>query len=332
MEAMLPTIWAAIIAFAILVYVLLDGFDLGVGVLFTMTREETHRRSMMDAIAPVWDGNETWLIIVGASLFGAFPMVYSLFLAAFYLPVTLLLVALILRGVAFEFRYKTRRLRWLWDLGFSWGSVVAAFVQGAAIGAMVAELPVEGGRYVGGPLHWLAPFPIACGLGLVAGYGLLGAGWLVLKTRGDLRDLAYRWIPYLLIAVIGFLLLAFAVALLSNYRVMDRWMGLPWLLVFPSIGLLACAGVAWGVRARRDWQPYGMTVLVFLAAFGALAGSFWPYLVPFSVTIAEAAAPTASLSFLFYGAGLVVLPVILIYTAVVYWIFRGKVGAEGQSE
>jgi cytochrome d ubiquinol oxidase subunit II len=322
----LAIFWAALIAFSILVYVLLDGFDLGVGILFGTTGNEAHRARMMSAIAPVWDGNETWLILVGASLFGAFPMIYAIFLPAFYLPVALLLFALIFRGVAFEFRYRTERMRWLWDGGFFLGSLIAAFVQGAAIGTMVQELPVVGGRYAGGSFEWVNAFSILCGVGLVIGYALLGASWLVLKTSGSLRDWAYDRVGWLLIGVLVFLALAFVFALASDLRVMNRWVESPWLIVFPAIGALATIALfsAWRKR-RSEWQPYAMTTVIFFAAFLTLAGSFWPYMIPFSVTIQEAAAPPQSLSFMFYGAGIVVFPVVLIYTVVVYWIFRGKV-------
>ncbi len=325
MEASLPTIWAAILAFAILVYVVLDGFDLGVGILFGTTRDEGYRRTMMGAIAPVWDGNETWLLIVGAGLYGAFPDVYAIFLSALYLPVGLLMVALILRGVAFEFRHRGGRMRPVWDAGFVAGSLVAAFVQGAAIGAMVQEIPVVDGQFAGRPFHWLTPFAVLCGAGLAIGYALLGATWLVVKTTGGLRDWTYARIPWLLGGVMLALALTFVFALAGDLRVMDRWMEDPWLLVFPTIGAGAVYGVVQGWRARRDWLPFVMVVVIFAAAFATMAGSFWPYMVPFSLTIQAAAAPAASLSFLFYGAGLVALPVILVYTAVVYWIFRGKV-------
>ena len=328
MEASLPTIWAAILAFAVLVYVVLDGFDLGVGMLFGTMRDEGYRRTMMGAIAPVWDGNETWLVIVGAGLYGAFPDVYAILLSALYLPVGLLMVALVLRGVAFEFRHGGWRMRPVWDLGFVAGSLVAAFVQGAAIGAMVQEIPVAGGQFAGRAFHWLTPFTVLCGAGLVAGYALLGATWLAVKTTGGLRDWAYARIPWLVGGVMLALALTFAHALASDLRVMDRWMEDPWLLVFPAVGAGAVLGAIQGWRARRDWLPFAMVVVIFSAAFATMAGSFWPYMVPFSLTIEEAAAPQASLSFLFYGAGLVALPVIVVYTAAVYWIFRGKVDPE----
>jgi cytochrome d ubiquinol oxidase subunit II len=324
----LPLFWAAVIAFAILVYVLLDGFDLGVGILFGTTRDRSFRAHMLNAIAPFWDGNETWLVLIGAGLFAAFPMVYAIFLPAFYLPVELLLFGLIFRGVAFEFRYRTERMRWLWDGGFFLGSLIVAFVQGAAIGTMVQELPVVDGRYAGGSFVWLTPFSILCGIGLVLGYALLGASWLVLKTGGALRDWADRRIRWLLIGVLAFLALAFVFALTLHLRVMNRWLEAPWLLVFPAIGALAAYGLWSEARWRKDWLPYALTVVIFLAAYLTLVGSFWPYMVPFSVTVWDAAAPPQSLTFLFYGAGIVVFPVVLIYTVVIYWIFRGKVRDE----
>jgi cytochrome bd ubiquinol oxidase subunit II len=321
----LPLFWATVIAFAILVYVLLDGFDLGVGVLFGTTRDQRFRRQMLTAIAPFWDGNETWLVLIGASLFGAFPMVYAIFLPALYLPVALLLFGLIFRGVAFEFRYRTERMRWLWDWGFFLGSLIAGFVQGAAIGTMAQELPVVDGRFAGGSFVWLTPFSVLCGVGLVLGYALLGATWLVLKTDGALRDWTEARVRWLLVGVLGFLALAFVFALAKHLRVMDRWLEAPWMLAFPAIGALAAYGLWRGAQRRRDWLPYAMTVLIFLAAYLTLVGSFWPYMIPFSVTIWAAAAPPQSLSFMFYGAGIVVFPVVLIYTVAVYWIFRGKV-------
>lgn len=326
----LATIWALIIAFAILLYVMLDGFDLGIGILFGTTRDEDFRRTMMGAVAPVWDGNETWLVFVGANLYAGFPLVYSILLPAFYLPVTLLLIALILRGVAFEFRYKTQRLRWLWDAGFVLGSLTAAFVQGAAVGAIVDGLPIEDGRFVGGAFSWLSPFAVACGIGLVIGYMLIGSGWLVLKTQGGLRDWAYLRILPLGAALLLFLLIAFGYALTADLAVMHRWVDRPWLAVFPLIGVVAAIGLLSGVRRRVDWVPFACIAAIFLAAFATMASSFWPYMIPFHVTIAEAAAPESSLKFLVYGAGLFILPIVLAYTIVVYWVFRGKVREDAQ--
>jgi cytochrome d ubiquinol oxidase subunit II len=329
MDAMLPVIWAGILAFAILVYVVLDGFDLGIGILFGTTGNPHFRGQMMDSVAPVWDGNETWLLVVGAGLFATFPAVYAIFLSAFYLPVILLLIALIFRGVAFEFRYKTERMRWVWDWGFFLGSAIAAFVQGAAIGAMVNQLPVEDGRFAGTPFFWLTPFAVVCGIGLVIGYCLLGVTWLILKTEGEMRDWAYRRAPWLLGAVLAFLAIVFAYALALELDIMRRWIDRPILWLFPVIGAAAAAGCFLGIKQERDAVPFSMTVLIFLCAFGTMAVSFWPYMVPGSLTIEQAAAPASSLRFMFWGAGLFVMPVILVYTITVYWIFRGKISTSG---
>ncbi len=323
---LLPIFWAGLIAFAILVYVVLDGFDLGVGILFGTTRREDRRSRMLAAIAPVWDGNETWLVLVGASLFGAFPVVYAVFLSAFYLPVALLLFALIFRGVAFEFRHRAERMRGLWDWGFFLGSLIAAFVQGAAIGNMVQGLTIEGTHYAGGSFDWVNPFALLSGLGLVVGYALLGAAWLVLKTEGELRDWATRRIRWLVVGAVAFIALCLTFVLMTDDDVVARWIERPWLAVFPMLGaMVAVTLYRWPTHRRGDGVPFALTAVIFLAAFLMLGGSFWPYMVPYSITIAEAAAPQASLAFMFYGAGLVVFPVVLIYTIGVYWVFRGKI-------
>jgi cytochrome d ubiquinol oxidase subunit II len=328
---LLPAFWAGLIAFAIIVYVLLDGFDLGVGILFGTVKREDYRAHMFSAIAPVWDGNETWLILVGASLFGAFPVVYAIFLSAFYLPVALLLFALIFRGVAFEFRNRAGRMRSVWDWGFFLGSLIAAFVQGAAIGNMVQVLTVEDRYFAGGSFDWVNPFGILCGVGLVVGYALLGASWLVHKTDGELQEWAAARIPWLLIGVVGFIVLALLFVLFNDLRVMQRWSERPWLWVLPLLGATAAVLVfRWRLHRGRDATPFLLTLLIFLAAYLMLGGSFWPYMIPYSISIDDAANPTASLLFMFYGAAVVVFPVVLIYTAGVYWIFRGKVGTTAE--
>jgi cytochrome d ubiquinol oxidase subunit II len=280
----------------------------------------------MNAIAPFWDGNETWLILIGAGLFATFPMVYAIFLPAFYLPIALMLLGLIFRGVAFEFRQRSQRMRPVWDGGFFLGSLVAAFVQGAAIGTMVQELPVADGRYAGGAFEWVTPFSMLCGAGLVLGYALLGAAWLVLKTEGDLRDWAYRRLDWLLTAVVVALIAVFAFALATQLRVLDRWLDDPRFVVLQLLGVVAIIGLLVAVRGRRDGVPFAMAILLVASAFLRLGVSFWPYMIPYSVTVQQAAAPVQSLEFMFWGAGVVVFPVVLIYTCIVYWIFRGKVG------
>jgi cytochrome d ubiquinol oxidase subunit II len=317
--------WVGVLAISILLYVLLDGFDLGIGILFGPTRSEARRRTMLSSVAPIWDGNETWLVVTGVILWGAFPIVYATLFSAFYLPLLLMLAGLILRGVAFEFRYKTERLRWLWDVCFAGGSLVATFIQGLTVGALVEGLPIANGRYTGGDFGWLSPFAVLCGIGLCLGYALLGACWLVKKCEGETRDAAYRLIPYLSVGLLAFLLVVFGYALAENLRVMGRWIERPYLLVFPAIGVVAALVLAASVRRRRDTPPFYMVSLIFAAAFGTLAISFWPYMVPFSITIDEAAAPHASLAFMFWGEGLFVFPLMLLYAAINYSVFRGKV-------
>jgi len=320
----LALFWLVVIGVAILAYVVLDGFDLGVGILFGTTKDARLRDQMIASISPFWDGNETWLIVVGASLFAAFPAVYAVFLSAFYIPVLLLLLALIFRGVAFEFRARGAA-RGLWDGGFVIGSFVAAFVQGAAVGAMIRGIPVLNNQFSGGSFDWVAGLPFLSGIGLVLGYALLGAGWLVLKSEDPLRSWARGRIPALAGAVVAVLCVAIVIAFIDRARMTGSlFLDRPWGFIFPLIGIIAIVGIFAGVRQRRDSWPFAMTVVLFVAAFLSLAVMFWPYMIPYSVTVAAAAAPEASLSFLFWGAGLFVLPVIGVYTAVVYWMFRGK--------
>jgi cytochrome bd ubiquinol oxidase subunit II len=322
--------WVAVLAVSILLYVLLDGFDLGVGMLFGVTREEEARRSMMSAVAPIWDGNETWLVVAGVVLWGAFPLVYSILLSAFYLPLLLMLAGLILRGVAFEYRSRTERMRWIWDVSFAGGSLAATFIQGLMVGALVQGLPVSDGRYVGGIYSWFSPFAALCGIGLCVGYTLLGACWLVRKCEGEVREEAYRLIPYLSIGLLAFLIVVFTYAVAENLPVMSRWLERPYLLVFPVVGALAAIALMASVRLRDDAAPFLMVALIFAAAFGTLAISFWPYMIPFAITIEEAAAPHSSLAFMFWGAGLFVFPLMLLYTAISLGAFRGKVGSTTQ--
>jgi cytochrome d ubiquinol oxidase subunit II len=322
--------WVFVLALSTLLYVLLDGFDLGVGILFGLTRDEARRRAMLSAVAPVWDGNETWLVVAGVVLWGAFPVAYAALFSSFYLPLLLMLAGLILRGVAFEFRYKTERMRWIWDTAFAGGSFVATFIQGLTVGALVEGLPISNVHYTGGEFGWLSPFAVLCGVGLCLGYALLGACWLVRKCEADVRDTAYRFIPPLSLGLLVFLVVVFVYALAEHLRVMERWLERPYLLVFPVIGAVAALVLAASVRDRRDGAPFPMVVLMFAAAFGTLAISFWPYMIPFSITIDEAAAPHSSLAFMFWGEGLFVLPLMLVYTAISYSVFRGKVRPTSQ--
>jgi cytochrome d ubiquinol oxidase subunit II len=317
--------WVFVLVIATLLYVLLDGFDLGVGILFGLTRNEAHRRAMMSAVAPVWDGNETWLVVTAVILWGAFPVVYATLLSAFYLPLLVMLAGLILRGVAFEYRYKTERMRWIWDAAFAGGSLAATFIQGMTVGALVEGLPIKAGQYAGGDFGWLSPFAVLCGIGLCLGYCLLGACWLIKKCEGQVRDAAYRQIPYLSLGLFAFLVVVFVYALIENLQVMGRWLERPYLFIFPLVGSIAAIVLAANVRLHRDRAPFYMVAIIFAAAFGTLAISFWPYMIPFSITIDEAAAPHTTLAFMFWGEGLFVFPLMLFYQAVSYRVFRGKV-------
>jgi cytochrome d ubiquinol oxidase subunit II len=319
------TFWVVLLAASILLYVLLDGFDLGVGMLFGLTRSEARRRAMLSAVAPIWDGNETWLVVTGVILWGAFPVVYATLFSAFYLPLLVMLAGLILRGVAFEFRYKTQRARWIWDWSFAGGSLAATFIQGMTVGALVEGLRIENGQYAGGDFGWFSPFAALCGVGLCLGYALLGASWLVKKTEGEVRETAWRQMPYLAVGVLVFLAIVFIYALSERLQLMDRWVDRPYLFVFPAIGAAAAVVLAASVRQRRDEWPFPIVALIFLSAFGTLAISFWPYMIPFVVTVYEAAAPHSSLAFMFWGEGLFVFPLMLLYTAISYNVFRGKV-------
>ena len=316
--------WVGLLAVTISLYVLLDGFDLGVGILFVFAGEPDRRR-MLSAISPVWDGNETWLVVTGTVLFGAFPSAYAALLSAFYLPLVLMLCSLILRGVAFEFRYKSLGFRWLWDLGFAGGSFVAAFVQGMTVGALVEGLPMRDGHYIGGMFGWFSPFAALCGLGLVLGYSLLGASWLVRKCEGPIRERAYLWLPVLTVGVLAFLACALVGAVKMHLDLMNRWLERSYMLIFPLIGAVSAYGLLNSTKRRNDLATFRFAALIFVAAFGTLACSFWPFMIPFALTVEQAASPLASLNFMFWGAGLFVMPLTLTYTAVVYRLFRGKV-------
>ncbi len=317
--------WVLLLAISILLYVLLDGADLGIGMLFGLTRDEARRHVMLRAVAPIWDGNETWLVVTGVILWGAFPIVYATLLSAFYLPLFFILAGLILRGVAFEFRDKTQRMRWIWDLSFAGGSLIASFMQGATVGALVEGLQVTNGQYSGGDFGWFTPFAALCGIGLCLGYALLGACWLVKKCDGEIRDRAHRQIRILAVSVLVFLVIVFVYALAEHLPILQRWIDRPYLFAFPAIGAIAAIVLALSILRHNDHWPFYTVAAIFVSAFGTLALSFWPYMIPFVITIDEAAAPQSSLAFMFWG-GVVVFPLMLLYTVISYSVFRGKIG------
>src|ERR1700688_2324448 len=324
------TFWVSILAISILLYVLLDGVDLGIGLLFGLANGEARRGAMLSAVAPIWDGNESWLVVTAVILWVAFPPVYATVMSAFYLAVIVMLLGLILRGVAFEFRYKTQRMRWIWDVSFAGGSLIATFIQGLMVGALVEGLQVTNGQYSGGAFGWLTPFSILCGIGLCLGYALLGACWLAKKCETEVRDVAHRQIPILAVGVLAFLVVVFGYALAENLPILHRWIDRPYLFVFPAVGAVAATVLALSILRHNDYLPFYMVVVIFMSAFGTLALSFWPYMIPFVITIDEAAAPQSSLAFMFWGCGLIVFPLMLLYTVISYTIFRGKVRAASE--
>ena len=287
---------------------------------------------MLSAVAPICDGNETWLVVTAVILWGAFPLVYANLLPAFYLPLIVMLLGLILRGVAFEFRYKTQRLRWIWDLSFAGGSLIATFIQGMTVGALVEGLQFTNGEYSGGAVGWLTPFAVLCGIGLCLGYALLGACWLVRKCEGEVRHVARRQIPVLAVGVLGFLVVVFAYALVENLPILHRWIDRPYLFAFPAIGAISATVLALSILNHNDYLPFHMVALIFMSAFGTLALSFWPYMIPSVITVEQAAAPQSSLAFMFWGCGVIVFPLMLVYTLVSYSVFRGKVRTTGGYE
>lgn len=322
--------WAGALALSILLYVLLDGFDLGVGMLFAFAPAEQDRRQMLASILPVWDGNETWLICAATILFAAFPAVFSLLLSAFYLPLLVMLAGLILRGIAFEFREYSTRVRWLWDVGFVAGSVIAGFVQGAAVGALVKGLPIVGAAYRGGTFGWLSPFSALCGVGLCLGYAMIGCCWLAGKGPDDVRGLALRLLPWLMAALLVFLASVFIYALWINLAVLHRWTERPLLFAFPIVGAAAFALLWRGVQRQKFRSLFAFAAMIFVAAFATLALSFLPYIIPFSITIEQAASPPSSLWFLFWGIGVIFLPLTLFYTTSVYFIFRSRIPGDSK--
>jgi len=327
----LTTIWACIIAFAVFAYVAMDGFDLGIGILFPALRVGEGRNRAMNSIAPVWDGNETWLVMGGGGLLAAFPLAYAVILPATYPLVIAMLLGLVFRGVAFEFRHRDARHRALWDIGFFAGSLTAALSQGMILGAILQGIDVSGRAYAGSWWDWLTPYTLLTGLGVVAGYALLGACWLIWKLEGEVQDKAYRLAFAAGIATLALMaaVSAYNLVLLPEYR--DRWLAMPNVLFASQVPLLTVilAGFLFhGLRKRWELAPFVLALGLFLLGMAGLGVTIWPYIVPDSLTIWDTAAPARSQSFMLVGA-VFILPLILAYTAWSYWVFRGKVGAEG---
>lgn len=323
----LPLIWAGIIALAIFVYVCLDGFDLGVGIIFPFAPSLECRRRMLNSIAPFWDGNETWLVLGGGGLFAAFPLAYAILLPAFYIPVLTMLIALVFRGVAFEFHYKaSEKRRFIWDYAFHFGSLVAAFSQGVMLGAFVQGVGFEGRAFIGGPFSWATPFALMTGFALVCGYALLGSTWLIMKTDGTTQKWARKVTQYVLLYVIIFMT---AVSLWIPFlkpNIFIRWFSWPnilYLSVIPAAVVFAFGTLIQSLRRGHEYLPFLMSLFLFVLNYIGLMVSIYPWIVPYGLHFKDAAAVGPSLTLMLIGVA-ITLPVIFAYTAYNYYVFRGK--------
>jgi cytochrome d ubiquinol oxidase subunit II len=322
----LVPLWTILLGLAVFYYVVFDGFDLGVGMLYGLVRGDTARVTVMNSIAPVWDGNETWLIFGGLGLLTAFPLAFAIIIPAVYFPILMMLLALVFRGVAFEFRFKHAALRRLWDGAFCSGSVVATFAQGVVLGTFIQGFKVDGRQFAGSSFDWLAPFPLATGLALIFGYALLGACWLILKTEGELQDWARRAAGICLVAVLVAIAGVSIWTPLAHPDIAQRWFSWPniaFLSPVPIVTALIALGEWEALRRRHELTPFLGAIALFLMSFIGIAISLWPMIVPYRYTLWQAASSASTQAFLLIGT-LFLLPVILMYTAWSYWVFRGK--------
>jgi cytochrome d ubiquinol oxidase subunit II len=323
----LVPIWTFILGLGVFFYVLLDGFDLGVGMLFGLAPDTASRNLIMNTIAPVWDGNETWLVLGGVGLYAAFPLAFSIIIPALYFPILIMLLALVFRGVAFEFRFRDAERKGLWDHGFTYGSTVATFAQGVVLGAFIQGFKVDGRHFTGSAFDCFTPFSLLCGVALVFGYGLLGAGWLILKTEGEVQARARRQGRICLLAVMAAIAVVSLWTPLLDPAIAQRW------FAWPDIAYLSPVPIAAGLLALYEWRtlggpadaaPFLGAVALFLISYLGMAISLWPMIVPHHYTLWQAAASESTQAFLLVGT-LFLLPVILLYTGWSYWVFRGKV-------
>jgi cytochrome bd ubiquinol oxidase subunit II len=325
MDAYLPVIWAVLIGTGVALYVVLDGFDLGIGILFPFAQSDGDRDHMMGSIAPFWDGNETWLVLGGGGLLAAFPRAYAIIMSALYLPIVVMLLALVFRGVAFEFRAVSRSKRG-WDLAFTGGSLLAALCQGAILAGLLHGIKVENGAFAGRAFDWATPFAALCALGVAAGYALLGALWLVIKTEGPLAERSREQAKVLLLVVLAFMAVVSVWTPLADPRIAERWFSWPNIFFLWPVPIATAAVAAFGWRSLErgaELPPFVAAIGLFLLGYLGLAISTYPYLVPPVLTVAQAAAAPASQMFLLIGT-LLLLPLILGYFVLVHWLFRGK--------
>lgn len=326
----LALVWAGIIVFAVLTYVVLDGFDLGIGILFPFAESHQNRDVMMNSVAPVWDGNETWLIMGGGGLFAVFPLAYAVLMPALYMPIILMVLALIFRGVAFEYRWRTLRWRGVWDVSFTGGSLFSAMMQGIALGAILQGIEVADRAYAGGWWDWLTPFSVLTGVAATTGYTLLGAAWLVMKTSDDLREQMRTYCKYLSLITVALIGLVSAFIPFQNPAYFERWLQFPSSLLsvlMPSLVLTSLWVLLRGLKSGNDYTPFFATLAIFFFSFIGIIISVYPYMVPTSLTIWQTVAPHSSLTFMLIGTS-VLIPMIIIYTGYAYWVFRGKINPE----
>ncbi|AYG62195.1 cytochrome d ubiquinol oxidase subunit II [Rhizobium jaguaris] len=324
----LPLIWAIIIGFGLMMYVIMDGFDLGIGILFPFIGNREDRDTMVNTVAPVWDGNETWLVFGGAALLAAFPLAYSVILSALYLPLLLMLAGLIWRGVAFEFRFKAEEAhRPFWDKAFAWGSYIATFSQGVVLGAFLNGFNVVDGAYAGGSFDWLTPFSLFTGLSLLVSYALLGSTWLIMKTEGALQLCMKKLARPVTLALLAIIIIVSLWTPFSHPDVASRWFSLPNIVFFapvPILVVLATWAIILSLGQDAQAAPFVLALFLLFLGYSGLAISLWPNIIPPSISIWDAAAPSQSMGFTLVGA-LFIIPVILAYTAWSYYVFRGKV-------
>ncbi|MDU6410246.1 MAG: cytochrome d ubiquinol oxidase subunit II [Yersiniaceae bacterium] len=327
----LSIIWFTIIVFSTLMYIVMDGFDLGIGLLFPFNKDAVERDMMVNTVAPVWDGNETWLVLGGAALYGAFPLAYAVIADALAIPLTIMLIGLIFRGVAFEFRFKaTEGHRAFWDKSFIAGSLVATFSQGMVVGAFINGFPVEGRTFAGGPMDWLTPFTVFCGFGLMIAYALLGCTWLIMKTDHALhRKMSALAKPLVLLLLVAIVVLSIWTPL-QHAAIASRWFTLPNLFYFLPVPVLVVAA-AWGllrsVKRHAHYSPFLLTLALVFLGFTGLGISIWPNIIPPAISIWDAASPPQSQGFMLVG-GLLIIPIILVYTFWSYYVFRGKISPD----
>ncbi len=332
-ETLLPVVWAGVLAFVILVYVLLDGFDLGIGILFSVFKKREDRDVMMNTVAPVWDGNETWLILGGACLYGAFPKAYSILLPTLYMPITLMLAALVFRGVAFEFRYKAVQSKFVWDIAFTVGSIMVAFTQGVILGTFVQGYGTDVTTINDSFYQWFTPFSFAIGIAIVVGYGLLGATWLIYKTTGELQQRLFPIARALLLGVFAFIAYVSLFTPYADPSIVTRWFSFPNILLlapFPLITLWVGYKAWHALQDKKELSPFLWCIALFTFPYIGFAISLWPNIIPHSVTIWEASSSPSSQIFLLVGV-VILLPILMTYTAYAYKVFHGKVTPESET-